>query len=787
MSKWSLLFIFVITQYLFAIDKEEYSITGVVLDKNTQSPIAGATIKVIGENKGTYSSTRGKFKIPFLKGDKKLKIISLGYETNIVEINSNSDSITVNLNTLPVRLKEANVIGNIEPNEVIKRAIQRKDENQKLLKTFKGLLYSKFVMEMDGSVFASTSGNTISLGSTIGESAPEQYKMFVLESFSRDYKDYEKKISHSEIIQRRQTANMKPDNNVMALGNFFNFYQDEINFVNVKFTTPLSKDALSYYKFEIIDKDLLDDRYIYIIKVIPDTKLFPCFKGIIKIVEGTYNLVEIDLEPSDETAIAMIEDVHIIQKFEEIQKDIWHPSMLEVNAKAKVEVLKGFMDIKLDAKASSIYSEIEVNTALPDSIYKKEIKRISVAPLADSSDLEYWEKNSLRDITQKEKEMYIKVDSLVAIADSNKKEFSSFNYNLFTPYLDFNRVSSMSIGLSPTLRYKSLKLETTGAFSFGLQDLIGEATLSYTLPIIKNHYITLKTGLFSKVTEIGNDDSYHRIINTAIAALFHFDYYDYNRTDGWFAGFSYTPQYFNIRSNFENSRQFSLHKTTNRSIFQDKEWRLNPSILEGNYNTIKSGLTIYFNRMFRLYDGFSLNLDLNYLFGQELNSKTDFHQYSVSLEYNTPTFKTGYNPMFLSLSFEYNGAKNAPLQYQLNAKTTMLFITKSVNFCTIPVSIYEKEEYYATHIKYNFTDLWWRAIGLPLYYGRGLDLIGRFSTGQFKTAFNANDYYTEAGFGLERIPTFVSNVIFLGAGAVWGVGPIARGNFNWYLDITLPF
>ncbi len=46
---------------------------------------------------------------------------------------------------------------------------------------------------------------------------------------------------------------------------------------------------------------------------------------------------------------------------------------------------------------------------------------------------------------------------------------------------------------------------------------------------------------------------------------------------------------------------------------------------------------------------------------------------------------------------------------------------------------------------------------------------------------------SEAGIGFERIPTFISNVIYFGAGAVWGVGPIASGKSGWYLDITFPF
>lgn len=787
MNKLILIFIIISFQLLFALEKAEYSAVGTISDSNTGEAIAGATIKVVDENKGTYSSTRGKFKIPFLRGDKNLKVSSLGYETQFVKVNS-SDSLIIKLKTLPIKLKEAKVFGNIEANEVIKRAILRKDDNQKLLKTFKGLLYSKLVMELDGSALANSDGNSFSLGVSLGgEKTPEQNKMFVLESFSRDYKDFEKNISHSEIIQRRQTTNMKPNDNVMALGNFFNFYQDEINFINASFTTPLSKDALSSYKFEILDKDIMDDKFIYIIKVIPDTKLFPVFEGTIKILEGTYNLVELDLKPSDEAAIAFIDNIHIVQKFEEIKKDIWHPVMLEVTAKVNVEVLKGFMDIALDAKASSIFSETEVNVPLPDSIYENKLKRITVSPLADSNDLEYWEKNSLRDITQKERDIYIKIDSLVAISDTNKQEYSSFNSDWLTPFLDFNRVSSLSLGLSPSLSYDNLRFNTSGAYSFGLKKFIGELELSNVFSFWEKNYLTLKSGIFSKVPEIGNDNSFHRLINTAIASLFHYDYYDYYKSDGWFVSLKFTNKYLEFNSTFENSRQFTLEKTTDKSIFSNFNWRENPNIMEGNYNTLKNSVALNLSQVFPLYEGLSVNIGVNYLFGNEKGSMLNFQQYSANMEIHSPTFETGYNPMSLSLMLEYSGSKDAPIQYASKVKTNMNFISKFGNFCTVPLSTYEKNEFWAVHIKYNFTDIWWRALQLPLYYGRGLDLVGRFSTGKFNTAFVSDEFYSEIGFGFERIPTFVSNVIYFGGGAVWGVGPIAKGNFNWYLDITLPF
>jgi hypothetical protein len=444
------------------------------------------------------------------------------------------------------------------------------------------------------------------------------------------------------------------------------------------------------------------------------------------------------------------------------------------------------LDISANVKASSIYSRMEVNIPLPDSIYNSKIKSLTVAPMADSSDIEYWEKNSLRDITEKEKEIYIKLDSLIIKSDTIKNEKKSFDYNILVPYIDFNRVSSVSLGLSPSFQYKKIKLSTNVAYSFGLKKPVADALLSIPLNIF-DEYIYLRGKIYSNIETVGYDKTYPRLLNTAIAALFHKDYYDYFKDDGWGFGISYHHPYFSVSSDFDNSRPYSLEKTTNRSIFQKKDWRGNPQIVKGNYFLSKNSLSLIMNKWFSDINDFNLNLYLNYLYGTNTYQNNDFERLNLSLYLSAPTFYTGYDPMKLDIFLQYGKCNNIPLQYSLKARTSMYFITKFGNFYTMPFGIYEQDSYYSAHLKYNFTDIWWRWLGLPTYEGRGLDLVFNAAAGKFKTALNSDEYYTEAGFGFERIPVFFSNLVYFGGGVVWGIGPIASGNFNWYIDLTLPF
>ncbi len=771
-----------------------YSISGRIINEKDGSPIPGASIRVAGTNKGAYSSTRGFFRVPFLEQGVKLKIKSIGYNTKFVEVSNNQDSVIVKLQPSPVRLNKATVVGDIEPEEVIKRAIGRKEDNQKKLKTMQGKLYSKLVMELDGSVFAKADNNSVSITATFGEEVPEYYKMFIMETYSRRFNDYEENVYKTEIIQRRQTSNLDPEKNLMALGSFFNLYDDEIKFIDAKFVTPLSSDALDFYDYEMLGRNILDDRFIYEIGVKPQTEVFPGLEGVIKIVEGSYDIVEADLHPSEETAISFVDSVRIVQKFEEAKKDVWYPGYLKVRAKAAVDVVKGLMDVSVNINATSIYSDVTVNEPLPDSIYEPDIKSLTVAALADSSQTDYWARNSMLELSRKEERIYAQVDSLVKADTSAKRsegERSDFRYTLLMPYVDFNRVGSVSFGLSPSASYKNLSLNGTGAFSFGLQKPIGRASLSYDFDISRYADFELTGTVFSKLSIIGREEHYHRLVNTLIAGFFHVDYYDFYKSEGFEIEANAEIGNLDLSARYERSRNFNLSTNTNRSIFKEMGWRENPAVMEGEFQTIGGSAKYNFRNALNLGPNYDLSLSLKSLYGIRPDEK-GFYRTDGRLEFSVPTFYTGYKPMMLNVLVDAGlTADKTPIQYIHKMRTRDLFIGLKGAFYSAPISKYAGKRYFAARFEFETSDILWRALGIRLYQGRGLDLAFNYSVGKYESGGYYKDtrglMYSEAGVTAKRIPTFVSNVIYFGAGASWGLGPVASGNFGWFLTFDFPF
>lgn len=786
------------TQIIYSAVKP---VSGKIIDKETGKPVPGATIKIPDGSKGTYSSSHGKFRLPVPEGVKSLTVTSLGYKKATVNIDPNIDTIVVYLISEPIVKGNVEVSGDITPEELMKRAIGRKEENRRKLKTMEGLLYSKFVLEMDGSLFMSgeSTGNSVSVTGTLGDGVPEKYKMFVLESFSTTFNDYEKNISHSHILQRRQTSNITPQSNLLTIRNFFNLYDDEVQIINAKIVTPLSTDALSYYKFNIISRVPYGDKYVYVVEVIPDTELFPTFTGKINIVEGTYDLVEAELMPSENTAITFMEDLKIIQKFEEIEDNVWTPTFLELTGKAKVDIVKGILDLKLDAVVSSIYSDVKVNKPLPDSIYANEIPFItSVSVDADSSKKEFWEENSLRGLSEKERVMYQKVDSIM-VMDSIKEVTNEFSWGLSpiggewpVPFIEFNRVESVSLYLTPYVTYGNLSVFSRLKYSFGQEDFYWNAGAGF----YPYRYFGLSIyayGLYyDEPGKFTNIIGYPELANTLTSAIFHNDYNDYFHEKGLKAGFEIKYKSLELLAEYNISEQSSLEKSTNKSIFTDYSWRENPAIESDKYSTLAGKLNYQTNSLFS-WSGFNISVDISGLYGDQKDSSKTFNSIDGSIYLNIPTFSTGYQPMILDVyAAAGRSTRNTPVQYQLRMPTALIPIGKTGTIYSAPIGIFGGTEYYTIQGEFNTTDLWWRIIGLPKYENRGIDLILYGSTSYFYNESNtfyrsAEGNYSEIGFGLSRVPTFISNVIFLSFKAAWGVGPNAAGNFGWGIGGSLPF
>jgi len=754
----------------------------------------------VGTQKGTYTSGAGKFRLPLPEGGNLLKVSSIGFKEKNVTLTPSDKNIVILLSPSAISTGEVVVTAGLSADQIVQRAISRIQKYSENLNTYQGLLYTKFVFQAEkGNASASGDENSVTVGVTIGGKKEEEKKKadIIMESFSTAYYDKDKG-QRFMVIQRRQTANIPASANTLALGNFFNFYDNEISLPGVELASPLGKNALDNYTFAIDSKTMIGDKEVYVVTITPSSRLFPGFHGEVKILADTYDPVEISVRPSTNTAIPTVKNLQFTQKFEKLADNIWQPAYLQVQGASLIEVLRGFMEFSLDFSITSIYNDFSFNTLLPDSVFRDGGRIISVAAMADSSRPEFWLNNSLSQLSQEEIDIYKRVDSLEAAkAKDSLDKKSAFSFN-FLPILEFNRVASVTPGalIEPSIGPVEMRLRSV--YSFGQKKPYGNAGLGITFFEQETFTATVTGNIFSEIATTSTDKGIPFPVNTFFAALAHQDYYDYFQRDGWRTGLSASWRDFSLGVNFENSRNFSLQNTTSRSIFKTGGFRPNPEALPGNYNiySVTAGRGDP-EAILSFSTGQDVEFDAKLLaeFGRETTRGLDFQLYEALAHFSFPTFPIGgYSPMFLKIgAYGGLGSDNLPQQFRFRMRTSTAIAGGFGVFISAPLGVFGGTKYYALSAEHNFSDLLWRALGLPTYQGRGLEFSIGGATGRFiQTTPGAytptgDQHYSEVGFGISRIPTFISNIGFLRTDFRWGTGPVASGNFGMIVGVTLPF
>ena len=759
-------------------------VEGTVTDAESGSAIGGATVRVVDIGKRTYASSAGRFRLPLTAGTYRITISSIGYHDTSISVTLAGDPVrlAVALRPASIRGQVVEVTAELSADQIIQRAIQRKNENRQRAKTVQGLLYSKMSFDVQGNTFGKLA---------------DKDRQGILETFSRMY--FSERGTRMVVIQRRQTANIPAESNLMAMATFISFYDDDLQVLNATIPSPLNASTLSRYRFELKERSMLNGQIVYVIGVHAATKLLPTFEGTIKIVAANYTLIDVDLRPSATTAISFVRDLRLRQKFDRLENDIWEPTFLEVTGRARVELLRGFADIDAGLTATSFFTELQVNAPIPDSVYNTEAP-VTAAPNADSSRPEFWEGNSLSELSAEEKTTYRTVDSLVAIADTTGNSNGDYGIPIsISPHIVFNRVESITAGLNLGLRLGAVGISTMGAYSFGMRRPVGSAELSVNILNLPDDPIALSVSgrVFSEAAVASADRGYPTIINSVLAALVHRDYMDYMRADGWSATAVTKVDRLTFQAVVGEARQSPLANTTSRSIFLHEPFRANPMADRGEFRVVDMSL-LWGNPAFTVSIGSAAGTDLGAslrgFYGQGTESGTHFRGVEGSLTFSTPTIGTGYMPMMARFTARGGTASgDVPPQYQFRLHTSTAFVGITGVLYSAPVGLYGGTRYAAFSAEHNFGDIAWRALGLPTYEGRGIEIslsaataIAENSMDHGYQATNGN-WYSEVGFGIGRIPTFVSNVIYLGFDARWGLGPLGANRFGWVLSLSSPF
>jgi len=277
----------------------QYNISGVVKDAKTKNVLPFATI-LTQNNVGSLTDANGLFNIKTKHPISRLKISYIGYKSMEISVKKlHFLSIFLmpkieNLQTIQLFSKENPAVG------VMKKVINLKSKNnyKKILKYYKFDSYNKLLVTGSpdslsnniDTVYKIKNGKKtlVKLDSSNFELKKElkAHHLYIAEKISKHF--YQNgKPEKIKVIAFRMAGLKNPLYEILALDfQGFNFYDNSFSVVGNRYKSPLSKNALNYYNYKILDT-ISNNTYLIYYKPKKDTKKIE-LEGVLYIDTKTF-------------------------------------------------------------------------------------------------------------------------------------------------------------------------------------------------------------------------------------------------------------------------------------------------------------------------------------------------------------------------------------------------------------------------------------------------------------------------------------------------------------------
>lgn len=760
------------------------SLSGTITDAQSGETLPSTNILIDGTYRGTISNVNGAYSIfiPDSLLPATITVRYIGYQRMSRKITRQSPANQDFALQPAVTEMQEIVVTDEDPGvRIMREVIRRKQEWRKNLTTYQADAYTRQTLANDTAIVSIT------------------------ESASEIFWHYER--GHREVLKsKRQTANIKAADNFAGVRYLPNFYDDNIDIAGFEMLGVTHPKALDYYNFELVNRTSLDDQTVFEIRVTPDRKLQPLFEGTVHVLDETYALLEVQLQPNDVVTFPQpVKSFNLDyeQQFNNYGQDFWLPADVRIGGNIKISMM-GLEFPLIKFNQLSRVTNYKVNVSLPDSLYKK--GQFSVDSTTINSDSLITQQINVVPLSQEEETAYATLDSTETLEkafkpsgflsrfvdnDNDKKgksgsgTFSFLNEipGSLLPDGRYNRVDEMFLGLRYSIDATDwLELRGKGGYSTGYEEWNYSGGLSVQWLDRKWVESTLGWDYSAQTVTRFNSNIYKPYYTIIPNLLGNRGYFDYYRSEGYRAFSKWEfPRELSLEVGFTSRDHSSLTTNTSYDVLgRTASVRINPPIQVGRLQSID------------LAAGF--NLDEGYNFGvtalkqirfelehssDALGSDFDFTWYSGRISWSFPTF---HKRRLFSNTLDINlkaGTHSGSLPFQKWGS-----IDAAIGL-TAPYGVmkavrgrpYEGDKYLALNVEHNFRTIPFEALGLQSLVDKNIGII--VFGGAAKTWLSQESaQQTSAGY----VP-YLSNGMHWEAGAsINGILGLLRLDFAARLD-----
>jgi hypothetical protein len=519
-------------------------ISGVVTD-DKGNILAYSSVFIKGSTKGTTANGEGKYFLNLEPGNYIIVCQHVGYtrEEKQVTVTEENQTLDFKLKLQELTLAEVVVKQGEDPAyEIIRQAIKKRPYYKEQLSNFQCEVYTKGELKLRnypkkfmGQKVDFEDGDT------------SKRKMLYLSETIATYSVKKPNDVKVEVLSTKVSG--QSDGFGLSAPQIFSFYENNIhigNNLNPRgFISPISSNALNYYRYKFEGSFIEDGKEIDHIKVIPRRKYEPLFSGYINIVYNEWRIQSVQMKLTKESEMELVDTLTIEQLYVPYDENVW-----VIKSQVIYPAIKMF---GFDAHGSfvNVYSKFLVNPEFDKKYFDKTI--LKYLDSSNKKSNEYWEQARPLPLKQEEIADYRKKDSLEKARKdpkyldsldkrrnklsvmgliftgqgfSKQKKRSNIFINPLLTAFNYNTVEGLNVDLSATytkkidtiaLSRKRFYLTPQLRYGFGNQHFNATLTTSYNFGEKYLNTLSLQGG--KKVFQFNNASPVNPLFNT-FASLF---------------------------------------------------------------------------------------------------------------------------------------------------------------------------------------------------------------------------------------------------------------------------
>ncbi len=475
------------------------SLSGIVKDE-TGHPLPYAAVYIQGTTVGTATNVNGVYQLSLEPGSYQVVFQYIGYRKKVEAVHIEDKPLIININMIPeeISLNEVEITSEDPAYRIIRKAIAKKDHYLKQVPAYKCRVFSKSVFRLTKAPEKIFGEKILDEGDTLGG-------IFYLSEAESQISFRQPDKIREEMISSKVSGN---DNGFSF--NYYSYFMMSFynNLVhpplsNLRgYVSPLSDNAMFYYRFKLEGSFIEAEKNIYKIRVTPRREMDPVFSGYLYIQEGEYRIQSAELTLGKGAGINFVDSLRISQQYVPVNDTTWMIYSQKIHFYFSLDLLG--KKIGGNGVFHSQNTDYDLAVEYPKNYFSQEYIRVNRD--ANKKDSVYWDSARPIPLTTEEASNYRRKDSIEQRTNS-KEYLDSLDHRtnrlkasaLWSGYSHYNRKAGITQTISSPII--GLQFNTIQGWNLGInysfhKKLKEDRSLRFTPDIVYGFSdLTFRAGL----------------------------------------------------------------------------------------------------------------------------------------------------------------------------------------------------------------------------------------------------------------------------------------------------